>query len=113
MKEVTIRFFCDHCKKEITDEVKAMKIGSIGEQGTFVDDQPEDIRHYHDKCIGEIFKEKKTMKIDHGRIVALYTANPPRSIKWIADDVGCSVQTVINHLTKEGIYKNDIQKQGS
>ena len=44
-------------------------------------------------------------KIDHGRIVALYTANPPRSIEWIADDCRCSQQTVINHLKQEGIYK--------
>jgi len=41
---------------------------------------------------------------DHGAIVALYTANPPRSIKWIADDQGVTQQTVINHLKKEGIY---------
>lgn len=44
-------------------------------------------------------------QVDHGRIVALYTANPPRSIKWIADDCKCSEQTVINHLKKEGLYK--------
>ena len=54
-------------------------------------------------------KEKKTSapkkKVDHGRIVALYTANPPRSIRWIADDCKCSEQTVINHLKQEGIYK--------
>jgi hypothetical protein len=37
--------------------------------------------------------------------VALYTANPPRSIEWIADDCKCSQQTVINHLKQEGIYK--------
>lgn len=44
-------------------------------------------------------------KIDHGRIVALYTARPPRSVSWIADDLGCAVQTVINHLKAEGIYR--------
>ena len=54
-------------------------------------------------------KEEKTrggiMKAaDHGRIVALYTANPPRSIKWIADDMGITQQTVINHLKKDGLY---------
>lgn len=43
--------------------------------------------------------------IDHGRICALYTANPPRSVQWIADDMKISAQTVINHLKKEGIYK--------
>lgn len=49
-------------------------------------------------------------KVDHGRIVALYTANPPRSIEWIADDCRCSQQTVINHLKKEGLYKT-LQEQ--
>lgn len=44
-------------------------------------------------------------KIDHGRIVALYTARPPRSVSWIADDLGCAAQTVINHLKAEGIYR--------
>lgn len=41
---------------------------------------------------------------DHGAIVALYTANPPRSIKWIAEDQRISPQTVIKHLKKEGIF---------
>ncbi len=45
-------------------------------------------------------------RIDHGRIVALDTAEPPRSPQWIADDLGISAQTVINHLKKEGIYKD-------
>lgn len=52
----------------------------------------------------EELNEKKKW-IDHGKIVALYTANPPRSVSWIADDMGISPQTVISHLTKEGIYK--------
>lgn len=50
-------------------------------------------------------RDVKKTKVDHGRIVALYTANPPRSIEWIADDCKCSQQTVINHLKQEGIYK--------
>ena len=53
-------------------------------------------------------KENPAKKvIDHGKIVALYTANPPRTVSWIADEIGCSVQTVINHLKKEGIYKGE------
>lgn len=55
--------------------------------------------------------EKKPIRaakqIDHGRIVALYTANPPRTVSWIADDMGISKQTVINHLKHEGIYKKE------
>lgn len=38
-------------------------------------------------------------KVDHGRIVALYKAG--WTIPRIADDVGCSQQTVYNHLQKE------------
>ena len=58
----------------------------------------------------EVKAEVKTLTgkiIDHGRICALYTANPPRSVKWIADDMGITQQTVINHLKKEGIYKKE------
>lgn len=55
--------------------------------------------------VSEPKKKGGVMKpADHGRIVALYTANPPRSVKWIADDMKISQQTVINHLKKEGIY---------
>lgn len=41
--------------------------------------------------------------VDHGKIVACYRAG--RSVSWIADEVGCSYPTVVNHLEKEGIYK--------
>lgn len=58
----------------------------------------------------EELNEKKKW-IDHGKIVALYTANPPRSVAWIADDMGISPQTVINHLTKEGVYKKRGEKE--
>lgn len=44
---------------------------------------------------------KKPAPIDHGKICALYKAG--RSMEWIADDVGCSAQTVANHLKKEGL----------
>lgn len=46
-------------------------------------------------------KKEKKEPVDHGRIVALYKAG--RSMEWIADDVGCSAQTVANHLKKEGL----------
>lgn len=45
----------------------------------------------------------KNKPVDHGKIVACYRAG--RSIKWIADEIGCSEQTVYNHLEKEGLYK--------
>lgn len=50
-------------------------------------------------------KKKFPAPVDHGKIVALYKAN--RTPVWIADDMGCSLQTVINHLKKEGIYRNE------
>ena len=63
--------------------------------GFFVSDEEEE----KPKTRGGVMKAA-----DHGRIVALYTANPPRSIKWIADDMGITQQTVINHLKKDGLY---------
>lgn len=54
-------------------------------------------------------KKPAARKVDHGRIVALYKAN--RSIKWIADDCKCSEQTVVNHLTLEGIYKTKEERR--
>ena len=46
-------------------------------------------------------EKKADKKIDHGKIVALWRA------KWttnaIADEIGCSEQTVINHLKQEGL----------
>jgi len=68
----------------------------------------------------ELFKKHEAQKkpkqvqnkaVDHGRIVALYKANPPRSIKWIAEDCKCSEQTVVNHLIKEGIYKRKSERK--
>ena len=47
--------------------------------------------------------KKKAKVIDHGKIVACYKGG--RSPQWIADDMGISWQTVVNHLEKEGIYK--------
>ena len=57
--------------------------------------------------------KKPNKEVDHGRIIALYTAKPQRSIAWIADDCKCSKQTVINHLTKAGIYGRTKRAAGS
>ena len=128
MKTIKITYQCDFCREIIdtdSDTVRAVLPGRIGYQDSFLPDSEEEIRHYHDYCLENLLtmrfeepeeeehepepvqepepKEKK--KVDHDRIVALYKANPPRSVAWIADDVGCSPQTVINHLTKEGIYE--------
>lgn len=49
-------------------------------------------------------KKKKSdtaNKVDHGRIVALRRGG--RSVSWIADDCGCSQQTVYYHLKMEGL----------
>lgn len=50
--------------------------------------------------------EEKKPPVDHGKICALW-----RSARWtvkdIAEDVGCSQQTVVNHLKSEGLWKTD------
>lgn len=50
------------------------------------------------------------VRIDHGKIVALYKAK--WLIKKISDEIGCSQQTVINHLKKEGVYNVQETDQG-
>ena len=47
--------------------------------------------------------KKEPAKIDHNKICALYKAK--WTIAKIADEMGCSQQTVINHLKKEGLRK--------
>lgn len=49
-------------------------------------------------------KKHNVKQVDHVKIVALYTADPPRSVGWIANDMGISDQTVVNHLKKEGLW---------
>ena len=44
-------------------------------------------------------REKYKNDID-GPIKAFWTANPPRPVSWIADEIGVSEQTVYNHLKK-------------
>lgn len=43
--------------------------------------------------------DKQDSKIDHGKIVALHKAG--WSASAIANEVGCSAQTVLNHLKQE------------
>lgn len=75
------------------------------------DEEPATPEAEPEQQAGTAVKETgKRKKVDHGRIIALYTANPPRSIEWIADDCRCSQQTVINHLKKAGLYKT-LQEQ--
>lgn len=53
----------------------------------------------------DIRKPGTPVKLDEGRIIALRTANPPRSYKWIAEDMGVSEATIFNRckkLTEEG-----------
>ena len=40
------------------------------------------------------------VQLDEGRIIALRTANPPRSYKWIAEDMGVSEATIFNRCKK-------------
>lgn len=88
-------------------ELEAQQEQQAEEQAT-PDADPEQQAEETEQKVKKTSAPKK--KVDHGRIVALYTANPPRSIEWIADDCRCSQQTVINHLKKEGLYKT-LQEQ--
>lgn len=107
-KETSIPDMCLDCmvniRSAISPEALSKKTGPVEDPEEeavqeAVSEEPEEQQEPPKK------KQMQTRKVDHGRIVALYTANPPRSIGWIADDCKCSQQTVINHLVKEGIYK--------
>ena len=54
--------------------------------------------------------KKKTLKkdIDDGKIRACYEGG--RSVSWIADEMKLAPQTVINHLTKMGVYKTKAER---
>ena len=54
--------------------------------------------------------KKKTLKkdIDDGKIRACYEGG--RSVSWIADEIKLAPQTVVNHLTKMGIYKTKAER---
>lgn len=54
--------------------------------------------------------KKKTLKkdIDDGKIRACYEGG--RTVSWIADEMKLAPQTVINHLTKMGIYKTKAER---
>lgn len=45
--------------------------------------------------------------IDKGKIRSLWTATPPRSVKWIADDLKCSEAAVRYHLRQMGLLGGD------
>lgn len=46
--------------------------------------------------------------IDDGKIRALYEGG--RTVAWIADEMKLAPQTVVNHLTKMGIYKTKAER---
>lgn len=47
-------------------------------------------------------------EIDDGKIRACYEGG--RSVSWTADEMGLAPQTIINHLTKMGIYKTKAER---
>lgn len=47
--------------------------------------------------------KKEPARVDHDKICALYKAK--WTIAKIADEMGCSEQTIRNHLDKEGLRK--------
>ena len=92
--------------RSLVDEYTALSEFLNADDYEVVEPAPELIPA-EDETVPETKAEKKgpLAPVDHGKIVALYKAN--RTPVWIADDMGCSLQTVINHLKKEGIYRNE------
>ena len=69
------------------------------------DEMPGELKMKMPVKLKEVRKPGTPVKLDEGRIVALRTANPPRSYKWIAEDMGVSEATIFNRckkLTEEG-----------
>lgn len=54
-------------------------------------------------CFIEEAEPKPTKSIDHGKLVALFNAG--WTVKNISDELGCSLQTVVNHLKKDGLWR--------
>lgn len=106
---------CDDCFGAISSVLSIMILERRKDKEQPAPDPEEEgaALEQHDAAKEQQAPAKKTdakNEVDHGRIVALYKANPPRSIAWIAQDCRCSQQTVINHLIKEGIYKRKKSK---
>lgn len=51
-------------------------------------------------------REKYKNDMD-GPIRSFWTANPRRSVSWIADEIGVSEETVRNHLKEMGLWKKE------
>ena len=69
------------------------------------DEMPEELKLKMPIKPKEARKPGTPVKLDEGRIIALRTVNPPRSYKWIAEDMGVSEATIFNRckkLTEEG-----------
>lgn len=61
---------------------------------------PEELKLKMPVKLKEVRKPGTPVKLDEGRIIALRTANPPRSYKWIAEDMGVSEATIFNRCKK-------------
>lgn len=75
------------------------------EQEPVTDPEPEDDEMPEElKLKMPVKKEARKpgtpVQLDEDRIIALRTANPPRSYKWIAEDMGVSEATIFNRCKK-------------
>lgn len=54
-----------------------------------------------------VARNRQEKPIDEDKIVALRTAREPRSVGWIARDLHCSEEKVIDVLKKRGIWEGN------
>lgn len=92
--------------RSLVDEYTALSEFLNADDYEVVEPAPELISA-EDETVPETKTEKKgpLAPVDHGKICALYKAG--WACTKIADEMRCTTQTVINHLKKEGIYKNE------
>jgi DNA-binding transcriptional ArsR family regulator len=49
----------------------------------------------------------KKKQIDTDKVIALRKANPPRSVAWIARDMKCKEETVVEILKENGLWEEE------
>ena len=92
--------YCEDCAKKIVAFINQREDSERGPKEA-VKKEPAAKHEKTEKAATLDQPAKKTY--DRGKIVALYKAGWNAS--KIADEMGCTIQTAINILTKEGVYE--------